>query len=97
MYRHCKATEDKDMNPFDFITDHLVNIDGLFDKHGDGDEQMPHQPIQNHHYAKVNISIVSIQNYILQPFCFGNIERPIPSNKQIPSPYISGVFRPPIV
>ena len=33
MYSHCKATEDKDMTPLDFITDHLVNIDGLFDKH----------------------------------------------------------------
>ena len=42
MYHHCKSTEDKDMTPLDFITDHLVNIDGLFDKHENGDEQKPH-------------------------------------------------------
>ena len=33
MYEHCKATEDKDMNFSDFITDHLLNIDGIFDQH----------------------------------------------------------------
>ena len=44
MYSHCKATEDKDMTPLDFITDHLVNIDGLFDKHENGDKQKPHSP-----------------------------------------------------
>lgn len=42
MYRFCKANEDKDMTPLDFITDHLVNIDGLFDQHANGDEQKPH-------------------------------------------------------
>ena len=29
MYQHCQATEDKDMTPLDFVTDHLINIDGL--------------------------------------------------------------------
>ena len=48
MYQHCKATEDKDMTPLDFITDHLINIDGIFDKHDNGDEQKPHTPIQLH-------------------------------------------------
>ena len=43
MYRHCVATEDKDMDAADFITDHLVNIDCIFDKHEEGDEQKPHQ------------------------------------------------------
>jgi hypothetical protein len=45
MYEHCKATEDKDMTVIDFITDHLVNIDGLFDNHENGDEQKPHKTI----------------------------------------------------
>lgn len=49
MYRHCKATEDKDLTPFDFIKDHLINIDGIFDKHDKGDEQKPHSPTQFHH------------------------------------------------
>ena len=38
MYQHCKETEHPDLTIFDFITDHLLNIDGLFDAHDDGDE-----------------------------------------------------------
>jgi hypothetical protein len=41
MYHHCKSTEDKDMTLLDFITGHLINIDGLFDKHEYRDEQKP--------------------------------------------------------
>ena len=43
MYDHCKATEDKDMTPLDFLTDHLINVDSLFDKHDNGDTQKPHK------------------------------------------------------
>jgi len=43
MYEHCKATEDKDMTALDFVTDHLINIDSLFDNHDNGDEQKPHK------------------------------------------------------
>ncbi len=42
MYEHCKQTEDNDMTVLDFITDHLLNIDCIFDEHKDGDEQKPH-------------------------------------------------------
>jgi len=52
MYSHCKTSEDKDMTMIDFITDHLVNIDGLFDKHDCGDEQKQHKPFEH----KVNIA-----------------------------------------
>ena len=37
------------MTPVDFITDHLVNIDCLFDKHENGDSQKPHTPISLTH------------------------------------------------
>lgn len=47
MYRHCKATEDKDLTAFDFLTDHLINIDGLFDEHNHHDEQKPHKPFHS--------------------------------------------------
>ena len=43
MYQNCKVTEDKDLTPIDFITDHLINIDSVFDKHDNGDEQKPHK------------------------------------------------------
>ncbi len=44
MYAHCKATEDKDLTPLDFITDHLTCFDALLDTHPPGDEQRPHAP-----------------------------------------------------
>lgn len=43
MYHHCKDTEDKDLTPTDFVTDHLLNFDRLFDKHNHGDDQKPHK------------------------------------------------------
>ena len=63
MYHHCKSTEDKDMTPLDFITDHLVNIDGLFDKHENGDEQKPHTPIQNVHHGQTTISFITYYEF----------------------------------
>lgn len=56
MYRHCKATEQPDMNIFDFFKDHLFNIDCLFDSHGNGDEQKPHIPFNfNHQIQQITI------------------------------------------
>ncbi|MEI7906689.1 MAG: hypothetical protein WCI84_04960 [Bacteroidota bacterium] len=46
MYRHCKAAEDVDMGPMDFLTDHLINFDAAFDQHTGGDKQKPHQSNQ---------------------------------------------------
>lgn len=44
MYAHCKATEDKDLTPLDFITDHLTCFDALTDTHPPGDDQRSHTP-----------------------------------------------------
>ena len=52
MYKHCKSTEDKDMTPLDFITDHLINIDGIFDKHDNEDEQKPQELRLNKRYTQ---------------------------------------------
>lgn len=62
MYNHCKATEDKDLGPLDFITDHLINIDGLFDDHAHGDPQKPHTPFPFHHQLA--------HSFIIEPFFF---------------------------
>ena len=45
MYVHCQTVEDTDMNAWDFVKDHLLNWDSLFDKHDNGDKQKPHTPI----------------------------------------------------
>lgn len=97
MYRHCKATEDKDMTPFDFITDHLINIDCLFDKHDNGDKQKPHAPIQLQHQQaqnyfltqgfKVTQNDVSIIRALLQIY----------QENIYHSNFFSFIFRPPIV
>ncbi|MBX7094726.1 MAG: hypothetical protein K1X56_08400 [Flavobacteriales bacterium] len=47
MYHHCKSQEDKDMTWVDFISDHLINFDGIFDAHNHGDEQKPHKGIEH--------------------------------------------------
>ena len=72
MYHNCKQTEDQDMTFVDFITDHLVNIDGCFDNHDKGDQQKPHKytfhsqihfqicnPIQNIEFVNKNSTINS--------------------------------------
>lgn len=53
MYKHCKNSEDKDMNVVDFITDHLLNLDGIFDEHKDGDDQKPHSSSHHAHYIQL--------------------------------------------
>lgn len=58
MYTHCKATEDKDMSLVDFVTDHIMNIDGIFDQHNNGDEQKPHQNI-THQLTAALVSLPS--------------------------------------
>jgi len=99
MYDHCKATEDKDMTALDFVTDHLINIDSLFDKHDNGDKQKPHKSIDLtiHHittivFQEINTiefksSKIIISNAVLIP----DYENSIYSHNPI-----SSIFRPPI-
>ncbi len=99
MYAHCKATEDKDMTALDFVTDHLINIDSLFDKHDNGDEQKPHKGIDItiHHITNIffqeikNIEFksnkISISNTVLIPDYENSIYFHNP---------IFSIFRPPI-
>jgi hypothetical protein len=98
MYRHCKATEDKDMTVFDFVTDHLINIDGVFDKHTNGDEQKPHSPIQNQHVAQIiTFQAISVFTFKAKPIYPAEKEVfPIQSDNYFTSDYISKIFRPPI-
>lgn len=99
MYHHCKATEDKDMTPLDFVTDHLINIDSLFDKHVKGDEQKPHK---NNDYTFHNSTIYFYQE--INTIIFKSIKLQISSTVLIPdyenSLYfhnpIFSIFRPPI-
>ena len=100
MYEHCKATEDKDMTPMDFITDHLINIDGMFDKHQNGDEQKPHKPFDCSIHYTISQFIQEFRN-----FDFKNHRTFVSADQIKISNYkntlysynvISSIFRPPI-
>ncbi len=98
MYRHCKATEDKDMTPFDFITDHLINIDCIFDKHDNGDEQKPHvpQPANHQLHAQIFCSMI-FSNYSFDKLLFP--QKPFNHFKKdfYHFDFITSVFRPPVL
>jgi hypothetical protein len=96
LYRNCKQTEHADMNLFDFITDHLLNIDGLFDEHAPGDDQKPHQHLPTHlqmlqlsilaQPIKISVSVPQILRHQSEPpFSF------------LTSNYLAEILRPPIV
>lgn len=95
LYAHCKETEDKDMNLVDFITDHLMNIDGIFDAHENGDEQKPHEPFDHqinssfaflmfHPIPELSQPKETIQSSVITP------------NKVYQFDFIGNIFRPPI-
>lgn len=99
MYTHCKATEHHDMNPFDFITDHLVNIDGFFDAHGNGDEQKPHHPFPFHHWPVQNLyfpPLPDLQAIKYLPTYFEERIPFAPDDTWFGAEHLARVFRPPI-
>ena len=99
MYAHCKATEDCDMNAVDFVTDHLLNFDSLFDAHEHGDDQKPHQPFQNQTNT-FQLFIPVIFDFSLSKNNLLSVQRnkihSISQNK-VTTDFISRKFRPPIV
>ena len=85
------------MTPVDFITDNLINIDRLFDKHDKGDEQKPHTPDQNQHHAQPSVFFVTDFTFSVRPGIHFQDDLAILSENFLPSDYISKFFRPPIV
>ena len=77
LYEHCKTTEDPDMTPLDFITDHLTCFDALVDSHPPRDEQRSHTPpARLHQNAPVVAEVRAIASPMLViapvldiPFC----------------------------
>ncbi|MEZ5012714.1 MAG: hypothetical protein R2794_00325 [Chitinophagales bacterium] len=96
MYRQCKATEDPDMTPFDFIKDHLLNIDGAFDAHDHGDEQKPHQPVAYHHLLPQVLYTHCIFNINGQELYHTETCLQLPIAKNDHSGFLPSVFHPPL-
>jgi hypothetical protein len=96
MYRHCKAHEDKDLTPFDFVTDHLMQIDGMFDKHCNGDRQKPHRPPPLQHHPVLNI--ISFEPTINQSFrpVIVTEKQPLFGETLYNSEFCNQIFHPPV-
>jgi hypothetical protein len=95
LYRHCKAIEDPDMDSIDLITNHLINIDGIFDKRLPGDNQKSHWAFQFHNLQHANTFIcASLQMKITEPvFQLNNFK--LVRSKSFRSDYIGYIFHPP--
>ena len=63
MYSSCKEHEHHDMTLCDFVIDHLINIDSIFDKHENGDDQKPHIPFHFHHSQTVILYFQELKNF----------------------------------
>lgn len=96
MYSHCKSVKDQDMTVGDFFTDHVLNIDGVFDKHDHGDEQKPHEPLQNQEQVTNFLYCLFSHTFSLNQFFFDKETPASLVSNFIPSEYITKLFRPPI-
>ncbi len=97
MYEHCKVTEDPDMDIPDFITEHLLDIDGLLGINEEHDEnEKPHQPVQFHHQS-IQINFVSKFEGVNIPLLPSSVtDKSVVRDKVYHSDYLDSVFRPPI-
>jgi len=95
LYHHCKETEDEDMSFVDFVTDHLININDIFNTHDTNDSQRPHQPFQFEHlqhivayepvYSNLNVATPSLRCESIH----------VSKTDSLHSDYISYLFHPP--
>lgn len=98
MYRHCKSTEDQHLTIIDFATEHLIDLDCMFEIHEEEEAgEKPHVPIQTQHQMQNYQIVFDIATYKLQPtFEFIEIVKPIGnyiSNYSFTK--VSAIFHPP--
>jgi hypothetical protein len=100
-FRHCKATEDKDLNLLEFFTEHVSAIGQVLEgteheTEEDGDK--PHTPLQTINNGQPTVFVLSLITFSIEPLIqLDEVHPTIHSNTLVPSDYISKVFRPPIV
>lgn len=97
MYHHCQKTEDPDLNLFDFVTDHLLNLDEVFsEEEKPGEHELPHSPVPFHTTTAPDFFCVAVPEIIILPE-----EKPVMQNlAPYQSPYFSrlsqhDIFQPP--
>jgi hypothetical protein len=103
MFEVCEKTEHQDMNIFEFVTEHLIDIGGMFDTHEQDDDQKAHKPFHFSHQAQSimvvlppSVEWTDIAISYIPIVLFENI-KPITNKTFIPSHFLADIFRPPIV
>lgn len=102
MYSHCKTTEDPNLDLADFVAEHLMNLDGIFEAHESKEiEDKPHQTTNSISYkttTEIAPKIIVLEFKTNPVFDYSNQkETPFFKNKiYFYNPYFS-IFRPPIV
>ena len=99
MYADCKTYEDPDMDLTDFVTEHLLEINGMagvFAQAPDEPNEKPHQPVQFHHqFVQMNFAARQFRIELQQPVV--QVQTLTPQfNDVYLSDYSVSVFRPPI-
>ena len=95
MYQHCKATEDADLDIFDFVTDHLMDFDTVFDIHEQGEK--PHQSnAVSHSIQQVNF-VAPFFSFICSEIKITENILPVFISNFISTDFLASVFRPPIL
>jgi len=96
MYAHCKAQEDVDMDLVDFVTEHLLEVNGIFGQDIPEPGDKPHQPIQFHHqFVQISIVARQVKLEFQQVVVQGNQLTAL-ADEVFLSGYTASVFRPPI-
>lgn len=96
MYLHCKSTEDKDLTPLDFLTDHLLDLDCIFDPHNHGDEQKPHVPIPFNYHLYQNTFVVQEAALLPRKPALQGAALLVSKDTSFCRAYHPDVFRPPV-
>lgn len=97
IYRQCRATEDPDMSPFEFVTQHLLSISGPFDQHHNEHHPKPHTPLQSHHRVHYPLTYPPLYALSVTPPQTESTRPPLEAARLYRSDFCTSIFHPPSV
>jgi hypothetical protein len=99
-FQHCKATEDSDLNIFEFLTEHVSPIGLLLEgnEHEAEDEgDVPHQPVQSTTAGQLMAFVITQFSFTISVHQPEAVQHHFTFENNFTSIYSSQLFRPPIV
>ena len=96
IYGHCKALENLEITPLDFITDQLLDLDNIFDLNNCNDPQKPHQTPQVNHETCNDIFLVTEISLVFHKPMLPEQNISVRSTDFNPDGFIGNIFHPPI-